>query len=233
MEAKDVMTTQVITISPEAKIEEVAELLLSSHISAMPVVDDENKIVGIISEGDLLHRHETGTERHRSWWLSLIAAPEERARDYVKSHGRLAKDVMTANVVSVSEHTSLSDVAELLEKKGIKRVPVTRDGTLIGIVSRANLLQGLVARRGDVATAPNEDDRSIREKVMAEIRGETGARVDHVSVVVEDGVVHLWGLADTDAERQAIRVAAENVPGVGAVEDHTSVRSGIVSSSGA
>ncbi len=163
----------------------------------------------------------------------MIAAPEERARDYVKSHGRLANDVMTMDVVSVSEHTSLSDVAELLEKKGIKRVPVTRDETLIGIVSRANLLQGLIARKGDVATAPNEDDRTIREKVMTEIRGETGARVDHVSVVVEDGVVHLWGLADTDAERQAIRVAAETVPGVGAVEDHTSVRAGIVSSSGA
>jgi CBS domain-containing protein len=233
MEAKDVMTTNVITVPPDAKVEEIADLLLTNHISVMPVVESDGKVIGIVSEGDLLHRHETETERHRSWWLTLFTLPEERARDYVKAHGRLAKDIMTSDVATVTEHTALSAVAEILEKRGIKRVPVTRNNVLVGIVSRANLLRGLVARKGDVATAPKEDDRTIRDQVLAEFREETGSRTDHVSVIVENGVVHLWGLADTEAERDAMRVAAEQVGGVGAVESHVIVRVGIVSASGA
>lgn len=228
MEAKDVMTTSVITVAPDSRVDDIAALLIEKHISAVPVMDGES-IVGIVSEGDFLHRHETGTERPHPWWSSLITLPEERAHEYVKAHGRTARDVMTGDVVVVAETTPLSEVAETLEKHRIKRVPVLRDGKLVGIVSRADLLQGLVAGRGDVAAASNPDDRTIRERLVEELASETDIRVDLISVVVEGGVVHLGGLVDSEAERDAVRVAAENVPGVTAVVNHTVLRRGLVS----
>ncbi len=153
MRAMDVMTTNVITVSPDTSVQEVATLLSERGISGVPVVDAENRLVGIVSEGDLLHRVETGTDRRpdrrsgrrRSWWLDTVGSDEELARDYVKSHGRTAKDVMTSEVISVSETTELADIANLLETKRIKRVPVVRDGRLVGIVSRANLVRALAA----------------------------------------------------------------------------------------
>ena len=149
MRAMDVMTTNVITVGPDTSVQAVAALLAERGISGVPVVDSANRLVGILSEGDLLHRVETGTEsppdrrsgRRRSWWLDTIGSDEELARDYVKSHGRTAKDVMTRDVISVSDTTELADIATMLETKRIKRVPVLRDGKLVGIVSRANLVR--------------------------------------------------------------------------------------------
>src|SRR5215471_1029377 len=142
MRAMDVMTTNVITVGPDTSVQEVAKTLSERNISGVPVVDAANRLVGIVSEGDLLHRVETGTDRRvqrrrRSWWLDTIGSDEELARDYVKSHGRTAGDVMTRDVITVSETAQLGDIANLLETKKIKRVPVVRDGTLVGIVSRA------------------------------------------------------------------------------------------------
>ena len=128
MQAKDVMTPNVVTVTPDASVKDIAELLLERQISALPVVDAEQKIVGIVSEGDLLRRPETGTERRRSWWLSLFSSSEERAADYVKGHGRRAEEVMTRNVVTVEEDTPLNKIAELLERRRIKRVPVVVGG---------------------------------------------------------------------------------------------------------
>lgn len=220
MLAKDIMTTTVATVSPDLAVEEVAKLLLGWHISAVPVVDDRGALVGIVSEGDLMRRTESETERRRSWWLSLFEDSGERARDYVKSHGRRAEDVMTREVVTVSENTAVGDIAETLEKYRIKRVPVVRDGKVVGIVSRANLLQGLAARKDslDLETAP--DDRDLRKAVLARVAEEDWITHGNLNVLVTDGVVELWGWVDSEDERAALKLAVETVPGVRKVEDH-------------
>jgi CBS domain-containing protein len=218
MRAGDVMTTDVVTVSPEARVEEIARLMLEHHISAVPVVDARGRLAGIVSEGDLVRRIETGTAGTRAWWLELLADPATLAIDYVKTHGRRAADVMTRTVVTVEEDASLADVARLLEGRRIKRVPVVRDGRVVGIVSRADLVRGLAVR--SIETATVADDRAIREGVLAVLRGQPWWIGTYQTVVVIDGVVHLWGMARSAAERAAIRVAAETVPGVRGVEDH-------------
>lgn len=220
MLARDVMTTDVATVAAHTPVEEVARFLLERRISGAPVVDDDNRVIGIVSEGDLIHRAEIGTERQRSWWLSFFASREEVASDYVKSHGRRAADVMTKNVITVSEDTSLADVAALLERRRIKRVPVVRAGKLAGIVSRADILRALAAHGRDALKTPSGDDRAIREQFLERIEKEGLPRPALVNVVVTDGVVHLWGFVDTEQERDALRVLAESIPGVQNVEDH-------------
>lgn len=223
MRAKDVMTTDVVTAGPETPVTEIAKTLLERRISGLPVVDEGGAVIGIVSEGDLMRREESGTERHPSWWLSLLLGPEERAAAYVKGHGRLAKDVMTRTVVTVGEDATLDEIAGLLEKHHVKRVPVVREGRLVGVVSRANLLHGLAAAK--TATTPTADDETIRAAILKALRQEAGVRDEFFNVTVADGVVHLWGATDSDAERKAVRVAAENVPGVRAVDDHLGVMS--------
>jgi CBS domain-containing protein len=225
MRAMDVMTTSVVTVGPDTSVKEVAKTLSERGISGVPVVDAANQLIGIVSEGDLLHRVETGTERRvqrrRSWWLDTIGSDEELARDYIKSHGRTVKDVMTRDVISVTDTTELADIATLLETKGIKRVPVVRDGKLVGIVSRANLVRALAAAGNDLTTDVAADDRTIRAKLLAELRGQEWVHTWAADIIVRDGVVHLWVSDDRpDEERRALRVAAENIPGVRGVEEH-------------
>jgi CBS domain-containing protein len=217
MQAKDLMTTSVITVAPDTQVREAAQIMLRHRISAVPVVDSAGKLVGIVSEGDLLHRAEAGTERRRSWWLDLIASPESRAYDYVKSHAVHVRDVMSTNTITVSPETSISEIAEILEERRIKRVPVTSAGRVVGIVSRADLLHGVATSKVD-GTAPG--DSAIREAVMTRMHNETGVRDWLMNVTVANGVVHLWGIVSTEIERKAVRVAAETVNGVKDVEDH-------------
>jgi CBS domain-containing protein len=222
----DVMTTNVITVGPDTSVQEVAKILSERSISGVPVVDAENRLVGIVSEGDLLHRVETGTERRvhrrrRSWWLDTIGTDEELARDYVKSHGRTAKDVMTREVISVGDTAELADIANLLETKRIKRVPVVRDGELVGIVSRANLVRALAAAGSRLTADSATDDRTIRQKLLEELQGREWVHTWAADIIVRDGVVHIWVSDDRpDEERQALRVAAENISGVRGVEEH-------------
>ncbi len=225
MRAVDVMTTNVITTGPDTSVQAVATLLSERGISGVPVVDAGGRVIGIVSEGDLLHRAETGTERRterrRARWLDSLATDQVLARDYVKSHGRTVKDVMTTDVISVAETTPLADVADLLETKRIKRVPVLRDGKLVGIVSRANIVRAFAATKTMTAPDGDSDDRSIRHKLLTELQGQEWARVWAADIVVKDGVAHLW-LSDDQSpeERQALRVAAENTAGVRGVEEH-------------
>ncbi len=220
MQAKDIMTTPVVSVPPNTSVREIASLLHRRRISAVPVVDAHEHLLGIVSEGDLIRRPEIGTERHSSWWLRLLADPQESAMAYVKSHGGQASDVMTREVISVGENAELDDVAETLEKHRIKRVPVLRDGKLVGIVSRADLLHGLVARK--VAAAPKPGDDAIRTAVQTAL-AETGGHFEFLSVVVTAGVVHLWGAAESSEQRHAAGVAAMTSPGVTAVRNELGV----------
>jgi CBS domain-containing protein len=218
MQAKDLMTTSVITVAPDTQVREAAQIMLRHRISAVPVVDSAGKLVGIVSEGDLLHRAEAGTERRRSWWLDLIASPESRAHDYVKSHAVHVRDVMSTNMITVSPETPTSEIAEILETRRIKRVPVTSAGRVVGIVSRADLLHGVATSKVVDGTVPG--DRAMREAVVTRLHNEAGVRDWLMNVTVADGVVHLWGIVSTEIERKAARVAAETVHGVKGVEDH-------------
>jgi CBS domain-containing protein len=223
MKAADVMVTNVITVGPEACVHDVAHLLLTNWISAMPVVDADGKILGIVSEGDLMRRAEAGTGRRRSWWLAILTGRETLVAEYVKEYSRKVTDVMTRNVVTVTPETPLHDIATQLEKNGIKRVPVVKNGKLVGIVSRANLLQALASLRKQIeGGAPN--DPMTRESVVARLKAEPWARTSLINVIVQDGTVELWGVVDSQTEKKAVCVAAEVTPGVRAVNDNLIIR---------
>jgi CBS domain-containing protein len=224
MRAMDVMTTDVITVGADTTVQELATLLAERGISGTPVVDSSGSLIGIVSEGDLLHRAEIGTahrhrERRRSWWLDHFAS--DLARDYIKSHGRTVKDIMTRDVVTVTEDTDLGDVAALLEAKRVKRVPVLRDNRLVGIISRANLVRALGATKGAAPREGEGDDRTIRARLLAELGREEWAKLWPEDIIVRDAVVHFWLSSDESEEKkQALRVAAETIPGVRGVEEH-------------
>jgi len=217
MHAADVMTPDVICATPDTPVAELVRLMLDNRISGVPVVAD-GRIIGIVSEGDLLRRTETGTERRPSRWLELMASDSRLAADYTRSHGRKAHEVMTRDVVTVADTTPIAEIAQLLEAHRIKRVPVTRDGKLVGIVSRRNLLQALGSR---LSAPVVMDDRTIRDAFYAELRRQPWAEsASSINAVVANGVVHLWGIAPDEQQRQAVVVVAEGIAGVRSVEDH-------------
>jgi CBS domain-containing protein len=220
MRAKDVMTKDVVTASPETAVNEIARRLAAQRISAVPIVDAKGAVVGIVSEGDLMRRSEIGTIGRRSWWLELVSSPETLAGSYTKMHARAAKDVMTTPVVTAGEEMELSELAELLERGRIKRVPILRDGKLVGIVSRGNLVQALASAGTETPSRVGSKDETIREQLLAKLKSEPWASIAMKNVVVTEGTVHLWGIVESEEERRALRVAAETVPGVRGVEDH-------------
>jgi CBS domain-containing protein len=220
MRAMDVMTSEVITVGEDASVQEVARLMADHGISAVPVVDSDNRVIGMVSEGDLLHRAETGTEQRRSWWLEMVASTNRLAAEYVKSHSGRVKEVMTRDVISVTDETPVADIAILLEANRIKRVPVLRDGKLVGIVSRANLVRALAMTINEPASGAEADDATIRDKLLAELKAQKWAEVSPANITVKDGVVHLWSSYFSEPEKRALVVAAESIPGVRRVEDH-------------
>lgn len=225
MQARDIMTTSVETVRPETEVTEIAKRLLARNISAVPVVDDQDKVVGIVSEGDLMRRSENQTERQPSWWLGLFADTRERKPDYVKSHGLHARDVMSRDVISVGEDTSLAKVATMLEKHRIKRVPVVRDGKLVGIVSRANLLQGLAVAGTEWAITPSDRDIKISIETAAH---DAGMPMLYINFTVVDGIVTIWGMVKSEAEKAAMRKAAEGIAGVREVHDNVNIMSNML-----
>jgi CBS domain-containing protein len=219
MQAQDVMTTRVVAVAPDTPVTEIAKLLLERQISAVPVVSDDRRLLGIVSEGDLTHG--LGQEgAKRSWWLDLLASPQAKAEAYLRSHGRLASDLMTREVVSVTPDTPLPEIARLLEARRIKRVPVLRDGELVGIVSRADLLRGFALQPSADA---NADDRVLRERLTVEFERSGVRSHAYVNIVIRDGAVHLWGIVPTQEEAEALQRAAERVAGVASVESHLAV----------
>lgn len=220
MKAKDVMTTTVHTVGPDTPVAAIAQLLLDRRISGVPVVAENGKVLGVVSECDLMRRPESGTVKRRAWWLTLVSSNDEMARDYIKTHGTNAGDVMSQPAITVEADADLADVAALLEKRRIKRVPVMKDGKLVGIVTRSNLLHGLIAHRsGKVA----DTDTAIRKEIEDELADEAWANLRTTNVVVTDGVVHLWSMVGSESEREALVVAARRVSGVRRVEPHIAV----------
>lgn len=222
MKARDIMSTKVVTVSPETSVRDIAALMVEKHVSGLPVLNDNGTLVGMISEGDLLRRPELGTEKHRRRWASFFSGADEQAREFTKSHGLRAGDVMTAQVLHVSEDTSLGDVVNLMEKHRIKRLPVLRDGKLVGIVSRVDLLRALAVQQAVTLPPPAEGDAAIRAAMNEVLATQEWAMSAMVNVIVSDGVMHLWGVIDSKDQSHALRVAAENIPGVKSVEEHLS-----------
>jgi CBS domain-containing protein len=221
MNAEDIMTSKVITVTPETLVGKVAALLSEHRISAVPVVD-KGQLVGIVSEADLLHRYEIGTDCALSgdpWWMRLFSADRSPA-EYVKSHARQVRDIMTREVTTVAPDTALAEIASLLEKRRIKRVPVVEQGRLMGIVSRSDLVHALASMQGSGRNTGPIADEAIRSLLMAELRRQTWWRPELSNVTVQEGVVTYGGVIELENERIAARVAAETVQGVRDVVDN-------------
>lgn len=220
MKAADVMVSTVITVSPQSTLQNVVKTLVEHRIGAVPVVASDGKLVGMISDGDLMRATETDLEQRRSRSLARVVGVQPRADESVKSHGRSATDVMTRDVIVAAPDTPLQHIATLLEKNGIKRVPIVSNGKLIGIVSRANLVQALASARKQIKVAAATSDRMIREEVLSRLRTEPWARTSRFNVIVHDGTVELWGPVRSEAEKQAVHLAAALTSGVRAVNDN-------------
>jgi CBS-domain-containing membrane protein len=218
MRAMDVMVRDVVTVSPEDDVGRVIELLAEHDTSALPVVDAGGNVVGMIGDLDLLRRPELGTEKHRPWWIEAMTPASTLAAEFAKSHGRRVAEVMSTNVVSAAEDTPLGDIATLLEKHRIKRVPILRDGKLVGMVSRSNLIQALASSQHQPHDAA-ETDRDIRAILLTQLGEQDWTDFGSRNIIVTDGVVHLWGLVGSEAERKALTALAEGVPGVVRVSD--------------
>ena len=219
MKARDVMTSPVITVGESATVAEVAGILVSKHISAVPVVDQAGTLVGIVSEGDLLHRVEAGTERPHSWWLHVISGDRPLAADYVRSHATRITDIMTRDVKTADPETPLDEIAEMLEKAQIKRLPIAnKSGELVGIVSRANIIQAIASAHPKLEISV--PDTTIRHKLLDELNQQPWAHTYRLNVTVTNGIVDLWGMVESEQERKAITIAAEAIPGVTLVNDH-------------
>jgi CBS domain-containing protein len=221
MQAKDIMSSPVVTVTPDALVADVAALLLEKRISGVPVVDANGQIAGIISEGDLLRRVETNTQRHRPHWLEVLLGRSGDAGSFIKSHATRVGDVMSNDVIASHPEASLREIAELMERHGIKRVPIVDGGTIVGIVSRANLVQGLLADRRPAAASIGDDE--IRAKLTDLLRTQPWIDHNRINVVVNNGTVQFWGSVNDDEQRRALMVAAESVVGVRSVEDHLTV----------
>jgi CBS domain-containing protein len=222
MKVVDVMTKQVVSADPKMRIDEIAELMLKHGISAVPVTDSSGQIVGIVSEGDLMRRPETGTERSPCWWLRLFGNRDELAGLYVASHGLTAGDVMTRNVVTIDADAPLAEAAERMEGHRVKRLPVMRGDKLAGIISRANLVLALAM----VGTFPggDHDDTTIRQDIEEALEEEDWIRRSDIAVTVLNRVAHLWGRVDSLTQKQALEILAQRVSGVRSVRCHVSVK---------
>jgi CBS domain-containing protein len=219
MKVRDIMSTRVISVAPDATILEAIRLMLQNHISGLPVMEPSGALVGVVTEGDFLRRGETGTERKRPRWLEFLLGPGRLAGEYVHTHARRVGNVMTREPVTIADDAGLGEAVEIMERRRIKRLPVIRDGQVVGIVSRANLLHALVSLAA--ASPPTATtDVAIREALLAQFEKLTWAPAALVDPVVRDGKVELWGTITEEAQREALKVCAENIPGVKSVVSH-------------
>ncbi|MDQ0393310.1 CBS domain-containing protein [Labrys monachus] len=213
------MTRKVIGISPEATIADAVDLMVRSNVSGLPVVDASGALVGILSEGDLLRRPELGTQKPRAHWLECLFHSGKVAEAYAHTHGRVVEEIMTREPISIGEDMRLEEAVALMEGHGVKRLPVVREGKVVGIISRADFVRALASFVRQSYTDSLVGDRQIKAAIEAELRAEPWAPVGTVTIDVQDGVVELQGIITDETLRNAIRVLAENVEGVKTVHD--------------
>ena len=218
MRAHQIMTRSVITVTPDDTILTAAKLMIERHVSGLPVVDTAGKLVGIVSEGDFIRRSEIGTQKKRGRWLKFLLGTGEAATEYVHEHGKKISEVMTRDPITITEDTPLDEIVTSMETNGVKRLPVMNGTNLVGIVSRANLLQAVAGLARDIPD-PTADDDHIRSRIMAAVDKNDWSPFG-LNVIVRDGIVHLSGVITEERSRQAAIVAAENVAGVRKVHDH-------------
>lgn len=220
MKAHEIMTRDVVTVSPSTSVRDVAALMTEKRISGVPVVSDDGTVVGIISESDLMRRAELGTEAPRKWWLSFFSDPDALARQYTKAHGLTAEDVMTRQVHTIGEDAELQEIASTFERRRVKRLPVLRDGTLVGIISRADLVRALSKTE---VVRPVVDDATLEATLLEKMRAQDWLDGSFLNVVVHDGVVELNGFIGSAEQRRALRVLIEETDGVHRIEDNLSI----------
>jgi len=221
MDVDRFMTRKVVAVPPDMPVAEVAKLLVERRLSAVPVIDEERRVIGIVSEGDLMRRPETDTEAPRSWWLKAFAAPETLAERFIKSHGLKAKDVMTEEVVTIAPDVSLADAADLMEQNRVKRLPVTCEDRLVGIISRRDLVRAFVAARPVIVV--DDDEAAIRERLEDALERERWVPFDDIYVTILERTAHLWGSVRSEAQSLAVELLARGVPGVRSVKNHLMV----------
>jgi CBS domain-containing protein len=218
MRAHQIMTRPVITVTPQTTIVDAATTMLQRHISGLPVVDPTGKLVGIVSEGDFVRRGELGAQRKRGRFLAFLLGPGRAATDFVHEHGRKVAEVMTPEPFTITEDTRLEDIVALMERNHVKRLPVMRGDRIVGIVSRANLLQAVASLAREVAD-PTADDDHIRQRIIDALQSNEWCP-QGLNIIVRDGIVHLGGIITDERSRQASIVAAENVTGFNKVHNH-------------
>jgi CBS-domain-containing membrane protein len=222
MKAQDIMTRDVTTVSPNTSVRDIAAVMVEKHISGVPVLTDNGQIIGMVSQSDLLHRAELGTERTYKWWFRTFADSNALAQDYAKAHGRKAHDIMSRYVVSVRDDAELRDVADILDNYRIKRVPVVQEGRLVGIITRGDLVRAL--SQVQISKAAKKIDNAALHKTLHDrIRSQYWVNESYISLTVNDGVVELWGFVDTVDQHSALRSLVEETDGVSRVEDKLSV----------
>jgi CBS domain-containing protein len=218
MKAMDVMVRDVVTVKPDSSVADAIKLLNEHDVSALPVVNGDGEVIGVISEADLIRREELHTEKHRPWWVEAVTPASTLAEEFAKSHGHKVSEIMSTQVVSASEETPLGEIANLLEKYRIKRLPILKDGKLVGIVSRSNLIQALASSQHSIQPGTGVD-RDIRLELLSRLSEQSWTDFGSRNVIVTDGIVHLWGLVGSEQERKALVSMAEEVPGVTRVSD--------------
>jgi CBS domain-containing protein len=222
MKAQDIMTRDVATVTPDAPVRDLAALMMEKHISGVPVLTDNGKIIGIVSESDLLHRAEVGTERKHKWWFRAFGDSDALAREFAKAHGLKAHDVMSRYVVSIRDDAELADVADILDSRRIKRVPVLREGRLVGIITRGDLVRALSQVQISKA-AKRIDNAALHKTLHDRIRAQSWLNDSYINLTVNDGVVELWGLVVSTDQHRALLALVEETDGVSRVEDKLSV----------
>ncbi len=223
MQAQDIMTRDVATVVPNMTVHDIAALLVEKRIGCVPVVSDNNDVVGIVTESDLLHREEIHTERKRKWWLELFLGAETQARDFVKTHGLRAEHVMSRVVTAVPPDANLADVAEILHTHSIRRVPVTKDGKLVGIISRADIVRALAQAKAPIPIS-TVDNGTLQKAIQDEIKKQPWIDATYTNLMVRDGVVELMGFVESPDQQSALRVLVEGVPGVKEVVGNIKLR---------
>ena len=218
MKAQDIMTRVVQTAAPDMTVVQAAMLMADRHISGLPVVARNGEILGIVSESDLLHREELGTDEQRTGWSAWFLKPEEMAEKFAKAHGKKVHDVMSRPVVSVEAETELADVAETLDRHHVKRAPVLRDGLLVGIIARSDIVRAL-SRARTSSPKPEQPGETLREAIGREMKALPWLDTSYLNMTVLDGVVRLRGYVQSEEHRHALRVLLEGLHGVVAVND--------------